>query len=170
MRRGSRRPYSGKLLEAQELALRLMRQYGLHDWSFAFNRRKRTLGLCWWGPKVIALSVHLCELNPPAVVEDTIRHEIAHALAGPSTGHGPVWQARARQVGANPQRCCTDCVMPPGNWEARCPGCPRVYRRHRRLRRLVGWYCPACGPEKGALTWRRRAEEDVSGSPLSRGA
>jgi predicted SprT family Zn-dependent metalloprotease len=151
-----------KSLDARDLAMRLMRQYGLHDWCLAFNGRKRTLGLCWYERKVIALSVHLCELNPPEIVEDTIRHEIAHALAGPGTGHGPVWQAMAREVGADPKRACTDCVMPVGRWQATCPGCGQAYHRHRRPRRLNGWYCPPCGPERGALIWQRLASPTVT--------
>ena len=34
-----------------ELALRLLAAYGLRDWSFAFNRSKRQMGCCRYGPR-----------------------------------------------------------------------------------------------------------------------
>jgi predicted SprT family Zn-dependent metalloprotease len=34
---------------------------------------------------------------------DTLRHEVAHVIAGPQAGHGPQWRAWAMKVGANPQ-------------------------------------------------------------------
>ena len=34
---------------------------------------------------------------------DTILHEIAHAIAGANAGHGPVWKAVAKRIGAAPR-------------------------------------------------------------------
>ena len=56
-------------VEARRLALALMAQHGLHDWRFAFNRRKRSLGMCHFTEKVIALSIYLVDCNG----EDEIR-------------------------------------------------------------------------------------------------
>ncbi len=36
-------------------------------------------------------------------VRDTVLHEIAHAIAGPEAGHGPLWKATARRIGATPR-------------------------------------------------------------------
>jgi predicted SprT family Zn-dependent metalloprotease len=127
-----------------------MRRYGLHDWFFQLNGRKKTVGLCLGHSEIIALSVHFCEMNPLDKVEDTIRQEIAHALVGVEHGHEAVWQGKARELGANPERLCRDAVMPDGRWRTTCPSCQQHYHRHRRPRRLVGWYCPGCGPAKGA--------------------
>jgi hypothetical protein len=49
----------------------------------------RRFGTCRYSRKLITLSRQLIELNDQARVLDTILHEIAHALAGPKTGHGP---------------------------------------------------------------------------------
>lgn len=51
-------------LRARELAWRLMAQYGLHNWFFAFNARKKQLGLTWEDKRIIALSYHLCGPQP----------------------------------------------------------------------------------------------------------
>ena len=64
----------------------LLAEHDLHDWSFAFNRRKRAFGLCDYTRRTIFLSADLTELNDEAEVSDTLLHEIAHALAGHKAG------------------------------------------------------------------------------------
>jgi predicted SprT family Zn-dependent metalloprotease len=91
--------------------------------------------------------------NGPAEIVDTLLHEIAHALVGPGHGHDAVWKAKCVEVGARPQRC-GNADMPPGRWRASCPSCKQVFSRHRRPRRLQGWFCRSCGPERGRLAWR----------------
>ena len=56
-------------------------------------------------PTLISLSRILTYQNDEDQVRDTILHEIAHALAGHKAGHGYMWKAMARKVGANPNRC-----------------------------------------------------------------
>lgn len=138
---------------ARDLALTLMAQHGLVGWTFAFNRRKRSLGLCRYQDRVIELSIHLVQRNDADEIRDTILHEIAHALVGPKPGHGPAWKAKCRAIGARPERC-GDADMPEGRWQARCLTCASVYSRYRRPRHLRGWYCRTCGPERGKLTWQ----------------
>src|SRR4051794_40057748 len=88
----------------RQLALERMTQHGLHGWSFAFNRRKRAMGLCRYSRKTIELSIYLVDRNGFEEILDTILHEIAHALVGPCHGHDAVWKAKCREVGAKPQR------------------------------------------------------------------
>jgi predicted SprT family Zn-dependent metalloprotease len=140
---------------ARSLARELMACHGLHDWSFAFNRCKRSMGLCRWGRKTIELSIHLVDRNGLDEVRDTILHEIAHALAGPQHGHDAVWKAWCVKVGARPQRC-GQANMPEGRWQARCPGCGGLFYWHRRPRVLTGWFCRPCGPQRGPLRWQKR--------------
>jgi len=137
----------------RQLALERMAQHGLHDWMFAFNRRKRSMGLCRYAEKTIELSIYLVDRNGPDEILDTILHEIAHSLVGPRHGHDAVWKAKCREIGAKPQRC-GDADMPPGRWRARCQSCAQVYSRHRQPKRLHGWFCRSCGPERGRLAWR----------------
>lgn len=142
----------GRRTQARLLALKLMVQHGLSEWTFAFNRRKRALGLCKFGARIIELSIYLVDRNEQEEVRETILHEIAHALVGPEHGHDAVWQAKAIEIGAKPQRC-GQADMPEGQWRADCKGCGKVYSRHRRPKRLKGWFCRLCGPQRGSLSW-----------------
>ena len=93
-----------KLINAKKMALEEMSKWLDSSWSFAWNRRKSAFGACHYKKKEIQLSKILTESQPIAEVLDTIRHEIAHALSGPGTGHGYIWKENCRKVGANPVR------------------------------------------------------------------
>ncbi len=138
---------------ARNLALELMARHGLRGWAFGFNRRKQTLGLCRYVVRAIELSIYFVDRNGMDEVRDTILHEIAHALVGPGHAHDATWRAKCVEVGARPERCGL-ADMPAGRWQARCGGCANLFSRHRRPRRLRGWFCRACGPERGKLSWR----------------
>ena len=142
-----------RLAGVRQVALELMHRHGLHDWSFGFNRRKRSLGLCVYHRKAIELSVHLIERNGPEEVLDTILHEIAHALVGPNHGHDAVWKRKCLEVGASPKSC-GQAEMFEGRWRARCNFCGTNFHRHRKPKRLKGWFCRQCGPERGGLKWQ----------------
>lgn len=131
-----------------------MAAHGLQGWSFGFNRRKQTMGLCVYQHRTIELSIHLVERdNSWDEIRDTILHEIAHALVGPEHGHDKVWKRKCIEVGARPQRCGA-ADMPEGAWKARCEGCGKQFRRHRKPKRMKGRFCLACGSKRGRLVWR----------------
>ena len=140
------------------MALQLMAEFGLSGWEFRFNRRVRLTGLCVYPhrgrPGRIELSTAYVELNDPADIENTIRHEIAHALAGPEAKHGPAWVRMGGVTGARPSRCCT-VRMPLGRWRAQCAGCQIEFSRFRKPKRMNGWFCRECGPGRGGLRWER---------------
>jgi predicted SprT family Zn-dependent metalloprotease len=96
-------------------AARELRGHGLHDWTF----------------------------GPPETVLDTLRHEIAHAIAGPAARHGPAWKAVAIRLGATPRACETSpqAVVKPGDWQVTCPACERTVHLYRRPRSLGGYRC-----------------------------
>jgi predicted SprT family Zn-dependent metalloprotease len=143
----------------ESVAQELLTAHGLTDWSFAYNRRKITMGLCLYGPRTIELSVHLVGRNGPAEILDTMLHEVAHALVGPGHGHDAVWKRKCLEVGARPIRC-GQADMPIGRWQASCRSCGKRFHRHRRPKRAQGWFCRTCGPQRGQLSWR----EAVPGS------
>jgi len=77
------------------------------NYYFEFNGRlSNVLGRCNYTHKRIQLSTKYVNLNwdkHSDMVEDTIRHEIAHAIAYHlygSIGHGHDWQSVAKQLGA----------------------------------------------------------------------
>lgn len=81
----------------------LMDEQGLLDWEFGWSRGTSTFGTCNFNQKLIRLSKPLVLLNSEAHVLDTIRHEVAHALAGRGAGHGPEWKVIAARLGARPK-------------------------------------------------------------------
>jgi predicted SprT family Zn-dependent metalloprotease len=136
------------------MALQLMAEDGLDDWRFAFNHRKQAMGLCVYDRKTIELSIYFVERdNPVEEIRDTILHEIAHALVGPGHGHDRVWKRKCLEIGARPKRC-GEADMPDGRWRALCCSCGKQFHRHRKPKRVTGWFCRACGPTKGRLAWR----------------
>ena len=140
-------------MQARKLAVELMARHGLHDWTFAFNHGRQMMGLCRYAKKRIELSAHMVERNGEDEVRDTILHEIAHALVGPSHGHDEVWKRKCIEIGAQPERCGA-ADMPKGRWQSCCAGCETVFHRHRRPARAEGWFCKSCGPVAGKLVWR----------------
>jgi predicted SprT family Zn-dependent metalloprotease len=143
-------------VEVRKLALELLASHNLHSWSFAFNRRKQALGLCVYHRRTIELSVYLVKRNSHEEILDTILHEIAHALVGPGHGHDEVWKRKCIEIGAKPIRCGT-ADMPKGCWLSHCNGCGRQFHRHRKPKRVKGWFCRECGPDLGKLLWREQA-------------
>jgi predicted SprT family Zn-dependent metalloprotease len=147
-----------ELIEAEELALVLMRKHGLKGWTYATNKRKKTLGLCFSKIRRIELSVNFIHLNSPEIVQETVLHEIAHALVGTHHGHDDDWKRMAERVGASPLRTTKNVVMPHGKWQATCGGCGLLFSRHRRPKYMDGNSCRRCGPALGLLSYRHIKE------------
>jgi hypothetical protein len=146
---------SPRAAEVRRLAQELLASNGLADWTFTFNKSKCNMGLCRYGPRIIELSLHFVESNDRNLILDTLLHEIAHALVGPGHGHDAVWKRECLRLGARPERLSYEVNMPAGRWQARCGGCGAVHHKHRKPKRLVGWFCIACGPVRGKLAWER---------------
>ena len=126
----------------------LMERHGLRGWRFRWDMAQTRGGACNFRDRAIQLSVGFAASASDAEVEDTILHEIAHAIAGPGHGHDAVWQAAARSIGCS-GRVTHHLEFSDASWEGRCPnGCARA-RRIRRRRNVV---CRICG---GAIHWVR---------------
>lgn len=121
------------------LARSLMIKHGLSDWSFGFNRRKRSLGVCKYRTRRIELSVfHLKSSDED--IRDTILHEIAHALT-PGHKHGPAWKLTCIRIGARPERCGQP-MEAPSRYVLRCTTCGNTIKRHRKTRKTYA--CSKC--------------------------
>lgn len=97
---------------------------GLEGWTFAFDDAKTRAGVCEFGPQVIRLSRVYVEHASFEEIENTILHEVAHAIAGFAAGHGPEWKRVARSIGCNAERCADmPESMPKGRYEAVCDAC-----------------------------------------------
>lgn len=142
--------------EASTLAHQLINQHQLIGWRFYFDRAVRRAGCCHYRLKAISLSIHFTQRNTLDEVQDTILHEIAHAIAGFSHGHDYYWKQICRKIGANPNRCYDSKIvdMPTGKYQATCPTCSKVFHRHRRPKLERKTFCRNCGPIRGELKYK----------------
>ena len=92
-----------RLTDVAREARSLMDAHGLEEWILRFGAAQRRLGACLEQPKIIEIARWHAAHDEPRQVTDTVLHEIAHALAGAHAGHGPVWKAVARRIGAAPR-------------------------------------------------------------------
>ena len=131
------------LKELEAIASREMTKHGLHGWSFSFADTKRQLGVCKYGKKRIEIAEYYALNSPQESVLDTLLHEIAHAIAGPAARHGPAWKAVAIRLGATPRACdnSEETVVKPGDWQATCAACKKVFHRYKRPKSLTGYRC-----------------------------
>lgn len=132
-----------ELKKLVDTAAEQMAKHGLIDWKFGIADTKRRLGVCKYPKKRIEISEFYALNNPDEAVLDTLLHEIAHALAGPKAGHGPVWKAIALRIGATPKACddSPDTIVEPGDWQTTCTACTRTHHRYKRPKRLDGYRC-----------------------------
>jgi hypothetical protein len=133
-----------ELREAFEMASGLVREHGLDSWRVELDAAKRRAGVCRFHDRVIGLSAPVTRLHSEAEVRDTVLHEIAHALVGPSHGHDEVWRRTAVRIGCSGRRCVpSDAPRVPGAWIGVCAA-GHVKERHRRPERVLS--CGECGP------------------------
>jgi predicted SprT family Zn-dependent metalloprotease len=126
----------------------LLARHGLADWGFAFDRAKRRRGACHFVRRQITMAAGFAATAEEAEIEDTLLHEIAHALVGRRHHHDAVWQAKAREIGCSARRCHSVSFSEPA-LTARCiNGCFAV-GRHRSRRNMR---CRRCG---GTVTYTR---------------
>lgn len=132
------------------LAQNLTEEYLSHkDVTVKFSRGVSIAGQTFHrqgGPDIlITLSKVFIEDCDYSMMEDTLRHEIAHAVAGPDHGHDKVWKRAAIMVGAKPNRCHDVHLDHRRKWILVCPTCGfTTYRA--RIRKNMHYSCPKCHP------------------------
>lgn len=94
----------------------------------------------------ITLSRPFIEQCNFAFMDDTIRHELAHAFAPRGAHHGDEWKYWAKTLGARPERCHTEKLENIHKWKAVCTSCgkERGYVRKPRVTRS----CGTCNPKE----------------------
>lgn len=129
----------------------------LETWSFGFDSAKKRLGVCKYSEHLISLSRYFVDLHSLDEIDQVLRHEIAHALAGPKAGHGPKWKKLATELGYNHKRISGDEI---GNATAKligtCPNGHLVYR-HRKPKSPLS--CSRCAPrfdKRYLINWTAR--------------
>ena len=121
------------------------------------TRMTRSAGNANYARKTVKLSVPFFadEHNFETHLENTVKHELAHLLAGQGTGHGPAWRAMHRRLGGTAERT-HDMALSEGyanrraaRVEVPCARCggplllgPRQQTRHREGARYAHRRCP----------------------------
>ncbi|MDA3892054.1 MAG: hypothetical protein PF517_10370 [Salinivirgaceae bacterium] len=93
---------SQKLNEVTTLTIQLMEKYGVAHYKFRYRYFWRFLGLC--DKDTIALQLSFALNNTMEEIENTILHEIAHAIVGVGHGHRLKWQEKAIELGVTWKR------------------------------------------------------------------
>lgn len=117
-------------------------------WKFEFNSRRRAMGLCSKRRKTIYISLWLLKqnLNKSAEFENTLRHELAHAIDMEFRGtsdHSYKWKSIARQVLCSGERCFKSeniKITEETKYTLICDNCGREAKKHRKPKRKI-----ACG-------------------------
>lgn len=132
-----------RMQEAQDIAMKLMSDHGLYKWTFEFNNRKRSFGICRHTLKIIGLSSYLLPSMDLDIVTNTVLHEIAHALVGAGHGHGHIWRRKAIEIGCDGQRCNSMDVDENivAKYIAKCPDCGIKHLKHRKPKRISCCRC-----------------------------
>lgn len=149
------------LVSVQYLAERLMHEHLGHfsvTWQFRFDHARRRAGACHHDRAQISLSRHITELVSLDDAEQTVLHEIAHALCGKRENHSSRWLATARSIGY------TGFTRHTGptpdhlaRWVGTCAAGHSVLR-YRKPRNMVA-SCSQCHPRFNTafvITWSER--------------
>jgi len=118
----------------------LLAAHGLEHWSFQFDHATKRAGCCNYRHRVISLAYAYARSATDEAIEDTILHEIAHALVGKDHGHNAVWRAQARAIGCSGARC-HDVQFTPPRYIVTCEQACWVTTAERRKRDAV---CRTC--------------------------
>lgn len=124
-------------IETQETKITNLINKHLTGWTWRWDTAHSRYGCCRHHQKLITISKPLANLNEWSETKDTVLHEIAHAIVGPTHGHDKVWKNACRMIGARPERCYSSSrvVQPAPKYFAICPNCKKVHYINRMPRR-----------------------------------
>ena len=128
-----------KLEKARHMAMKMMRDHGLKQYTFKWDKAVRRFGCHNGRMKTISLSRPLTqhETNEDRV-KNTILHEIAHALDHKKRGysnHDKNWKSLAKSIGCSGERCTSNSSVDLSRvmkWIGDCPKCKKTFYRSRR--------------------------------------
>lgn len=127
-------------------------------WTFAFDHAKTRAGLCDYAKRRISVSRYLAARFEDDEIHQVLLHEVAHALAGASAGHGQRWKAIARELGYVGKRTHDGATATEhASWVGVCPNGHVHYRYRRPVRALACGKCARRYDPRYAITWSRRA-------------
>ena len=106
-----------------------------------FDYAKVRAGACFFRERKISFSRNFIKKSSKEDIQDTILHEIAHALVGPKHGHNKVWKEMALKLGCSAKRCHT-LEFSEYKWLRFCANQCWQQKVHRKRLNLI---CKKCG-------------------------
>jgi predicted SprT family Zn-dependent metalloprotease len=142
-----------------QLAKDKMQELGLDSsWEFVFDSAKQRAGLCNYSDHKISLSKYIVEYHSIDQSEQVILHEIAHALAGKSAGHGPNWKKTAKSIGYRAEKFTgKEIAEQTAKWVGECRNGHRHYRFKSPKATLSCLYCGRGFNPRNIISWTKRA-------------
>lgn len=111
------------------------KHFELLNWNISFNRRKSAFGVCNYFKKEISLSIVLTPLMTENAIQDTIIHEIAHALTK-GHNHDNVWQRKCIELGGTGER-----IGDSSKFDGGKNSCLEFHKKNAKYTLT----CPTCG-------------------------
>lgn len=146
-----------ELQRVQVWADALIRLHLESSWAFRFDHAKTRFGACDHQKREISLSRYLASAAEDDEVHQVLLHEVAHALAGPRAGHGPKWQAVARELGYVGGRTHDSPVATEhARWRGVCPSGHEVIRFRRPSKPTSCAQCSSRFSPEHLITWQDR--------------
>lgn len=133
------------LNDAEALAELLMEKHisCAQVWKFVWVNVRSFHGRTCYDRRNLELSIPYVLSETEAVVEDTIKHEIAHINVGVGHGHDRIWKAEARRLGANPRSSKFSNVRSmPAKYKFECVHCKTPTYFARKIKRTYA--CVEC--------------------------
>lgn len=118
---------------AEQMIRALLEKHGMtaRGWTWKFDNARRRMAGVDYARTQFTFSIPFIEANDEAELEDSIKHEIAHVLAGAAANHGRLWKLHALALGCKPEACGKGVVAPEMRYHAICPGCAKRFERER---------------------------------------
>ncbi len=126
-------------------------------WSFGFDNAKTRAGLCNYTTKRITVSKYLASRYEDDEIHQVLLHEVAHAMAGTKSGHGPKWKAVAASIGYEGKRLHDGAIATElAPWVGVCPAGHAHFRYRRPTRPLACGKCSRRFDSKHLINWMPR--------------
>jgi hypothetical protein len=88
-----------KLLEVLFIAEKLLGKHKFKAIEIVFCQDFSLKGSCSGNSHKISLQLDYCIHQEIEAIQNTILHEIAHAICGTENGHNIIWQEKAKELG-----------------------------------------------------------------------
>jgi predicted SprT family Zn-dependent metalloprotease len=128
-------------------------------WTFGFDHARTRAGLCDYRAKRISVSRHLASRYDDDEIHQVLLHEVAHALAGPASGHGQRWKKIAAGLGYEGKRLHGGAIADDlATWIGTCPNGHTHYRYRKPTRPLSCGKCSKRFSPALVIAWHHRDE------------